>query len=78
MNKPVKVQNNGEDTIVNPGDYIIADLNGVVCLPANLADKAISLIPPQVKADELIAEELKSGMLFTDASKKHRTMLSPT
>ncbi|RAO72789.1 uncharacterized protein BHQ10_008801 [Talaromyces amestolkiae] len=78
VNIPVKVQNNGQDTIVNPGDYIIADLNGVVCLPANLAEKAISLIPPQVKADELITEELKSGVLFTDASKKHRTMLSPT
>lgn len=36
------VQGNGQETLVNPGDYINADLNGVISLPANFATSLIS------------------------------------
>ncbi len=54
------------------GDYIIGDLNGVVCLPKALAEKAIALIPSQVEADEKIAGALQQGKNFTDASQEYR------
>lgn len=63
----------GEHTItVSPGDYIIADLNGVVVLPKDMAEKAIPLIAPQVEADTKMAAEIKKGMTFAEASKKFR------
>lgn len=75
VNIPVKMQNEGQDATVYPGDYIIGDLNGVVCLPAELAEQAIALIAPQVEADKWIAKDIQGGMLFAEASKKHRAGL---
>ncbi|KAK9318919.1 RraA-like protein [Lipomyces orientalis] len=75
INVPLQVRNEGQDITVNPGDYIIADLNGVVCLPVELAEQAIALIAPQVYADGRITEDIKGGMLFIEASKKHRAAL---
>ncbi|CAK7231109.1 hypothetical protein SEUCBS140593_007814 [Sporothrix eucalyptigena] len=61
-----------QDVTIQPGDYIVADLNGVVVLPKALAEKAIPLIQPQVSADEQMAEAIKGGMTFVEASKKFR------
>jgi len=72
----VKLQSDIQDIVINPGDYLVGDLNGVVCLPKKLAEKAISLIAPQVEADEKIAADVQKGMLFSEASKKHRAGLS--
>ena len=58
---------------VNPGDYIVADLNGVVVVPQDLAEQAVQLMQPQVDADEKMAEVIKAGMSFTEASKKFRS-----
>jgi regulator of RNase E activity RraA len=58
--------------VIKPGDYLIGDLNGVVCLPKELAEKAINLMGSQVLADEKIAVDLDKGMSFVEASKKHR------
>ena len=72
---PVKVDNEGEATTIYPGDYIVADLNGVVCIPAKLAEQAIKLIPSQAEADARIAKDLCHGALFVEASKDHRAAL---
>ena len=72
INVPVKLQSDEQDAVIKPGDYLIGDLNGVVCLPKELAEKAIPLLGSQVEADEKIALELDRGMAFTEASKKHR------
>ena len=58
--------------MISPGDYLIADLNGVVCLPKGLAEKAVALMASLVEADERIAEDLKKGRTFQEASKEHR------
>jgi regulator of RNase E activity RraA len=71
----VKLQSDIQNVVINPGDYLIGDLNGVVCLPKNLAEKAISLIAPQVEADVKIATDVQKGSLFSEASKKHRAGL---
>ncbi|EFX00078.1 ribonuclease e inhibitor rraa/dimethylmenaquinone methyltransferase [Grosmannia clavigera kw1407] len=60
------------NAIIHPGDYVIADLNGVVVLPRGLAAQALSLIKKQVTADEQLATALRGGASFAEASKKFR------
>jgi len=71
-NCPVRFQDENLDVTINAGDYIIGDLNGIVCLPKALAEKAISLIPSQVDADEKIAVAISQGRKFEDASQEYR------
>ncbi|KAI6575300.1 hypothetical protein MCOR09_001697 [Pyricularia oryzae] len=72
VNVPVKLATNDQDMTVNAGDYLIADLNGVVVLPKALAEQALPLMKKQVEADSKMAEEIKKGMSFTEASKNFR------
>lgn len=72
VNVPVRLQSDEQDAVIKPGDYLLGDLNGVVCLPKELAEKAIPLMALQVEADEKVAFELDRGMRFVEASKKHR------
>lgn len=72
---PIQVDNDGETAVVHPGDYIVGDLNGVVCIPAALVQRTIALIAPQVEADAKIAKELQNGVPFVEASRKHRVGL---
>lgn len=61
-----------QEVTIDPGDYLIGDLNGVVCLPKYLAEKAVDLMASQVEADERIASDIKQGRSFAEASKEHR------
>ncbi|KAI1800906.1 RraA-like protein [Daldinia bambusicola] len=69
---PVKLQTDEQDMDIRPGDYLIADLNGVVVLPANLAEQALPLMKKQVEADDKMAKAITQGMSFSEASKKFR------
>ena len=69
---PVRLNSDDQEAYINPGDYLIADANGVVCLPAELAEQAIDLIASQVEADSKISADVKNGSTFAEASKKHR------
>lgn len=73
VNVPVKLQTGEQDMTINPGDYLVGDLNGVVVLPKELAGKALPLMAKQVEADSQMALEIQKGMSFIDASKKFRT-----
>ncbi|MBE7179777.1 MAG: RraA family protein [Terriglobus roseus] len=73
VNGPVRFQHEGMDVSVHAGDYIIGDLNGVVCLPKRLVEKVLDLMPSQVEADEKMVEAIKAGMFFDEASKKYRS-----
>ncbi|KAI4206686.1 MAG: hypothetical protein LQ346_000978 [Caloplaca aetnensis] len=73
VNEPVMLQSPEQpDTLIDPGDYLIGDVNGVVCLPKELAEGVLALIPSQVEADEKIAEDLAKGRGFEQASKERR------
>ena len=50
-------------------------MNGVVCLPRDLAEKALELIPPQVEADELIAKDIDAGVMAGPAFSERRKHL---
>lgn len=72
VNVPVKLQTEEQDMTIHPGDFIIADINGVVVLPKELAVKVLPLMKKQVEADTKMAEEIKKGMPFSEASKLFR------
>ena len=72
INVPVRLQSEDQDATIFPGDYLIGDLNGVVCLTKGLAEKAIALMASQVEADEKIAGDIRNGRTFQEASKEHR------
>lgn len=48
-------------------------MNGVVVLPADVAEQAIPLMKRQVEMDEQMAVAIKQGMSFVEAGKKFRS-----
>ena len=72
VNGPVRLQSEDQDAVINPGDIIIADMNGVVCIPQSLAEKVVDLIPSQVEADEKVAAEIWQGRTVAESMKEHR------
>lgn len=69
---PVRLNSEEQEAIISPGDIIVADENGVVCIPQSLAEKALDLIQSQVEADENVAEDINKGRSVADAMKEHR------
>lgn len=72
---PVKLQSSIQDATVNSSDYIIADQDGVVALPSELAEKVLELIPGIVGEDEKAAEAIRGGMSVQEAFKTFRGKL---
>ena len=72
VNVPVKLSSDEQEMHIRPGDYLIGDLNGVVVLPKELAKDALPLMAKQCAADDKMAEAIKGGMGFAEASKKFR------
>ena len=68
----MKLQAADQDATINPGDYIIADLNGVVVIPKEKAEECLPLMAKQVEADSKMAVEINKGMPFVEASKMFR------
>lgn len=69
---PVRFNSEDQDSYIYPGDILIADLNGVVCVPQQLAEQAVDLIASQVQADEKVAEDIRNGVPVGESMKKHR------
>jgi regulator of RNase E activity RraA len=49
------------DCIVKPGDYVFGDIDGVVVIPAELADKALPRALEKVTGENKVREELAKG-----------------
>lgn len=60
------------DAVVSPDDYIVGDLNGVVCIPRSLIAQVLKILPKIVKADELVAADIDGGAGFVEATMRHR------
>jgi regulator of RNase E activity RraA len=71
-NVPVRLQSEHQDMTIKPGDYIVADLDGVVVIPQELAEMVIPLMKRQVEADAKVLRAIRDGMSFTEASEKFR------
>ncbi|KAI4593038.1 hypothetical protein KJ359_010124 [Pestalotiopsis sp. 9143b] len=72
LNVPVSLQSSIQEATISPGDYIVADQDGVVCLPADLAEQVLDAIPAIASADEKCAEAIKGGMSVQEAFAKYR------
>lgn len=68
----MKFQDAEWDVTISPGDYIVGDLNGVICVPEDLAESILETLPAQVEADELMAVAIAKGSTFVEASKRYR------
>ncbi len=57
---------------VRPGDVIVADGSGVVCIPAEQAAQVAELAQGYARDDEAAAAELRKGLTFSAAMAKFR------
>jgi len=62
-----------EPITVNPGDIIMADVDGVIAIPSGMLKEAVDGAIKQRDTDLAIAKELRSGMSVAEAFKKWRT-----
>lgn len=58
--------------VVNPGDIIAADRDGVVCIPQELAEKVVELATRGKETDAKCMEDLKAGVSIQEAFRKWR------
>jgi len=59
------------ETIIHPGDWAIADSNGVVIVPKELAAEVLILAEKVVDAEKTIWQELKAGASPIEVFKKY-------
>ena len=52
-----------------------ADINGVVCLPKDLGEQALELLPSLLEADALIAKDIDAGVSAGYSFKERRKHL---
>lgn len=57
---------------VTPGDWMVADEDGVVCVPAHQVEDVISLATKGREVDERCMEDIKAGKGVQATFKKHR------
>ncbi|KIW09770.1 hypothetical protein PV08_11870 [Exophiala spinifera] len=72
VNVPVKLNTSKQDVTISPGDFIVADLNGIVCLPRELADAVLDVIPGKVATDNKCADGIRNGRSVEDVFKEFR------
>ena len=57
--------------LVNPGDLVLADDDGVVIVPRSVADQALALAEEKARGENLVREALASGMSVTEAFRRY-------
>ena len=57
---------------VEPGDIIVGDGTGIVCLPRHRAAEIVSLAEELARDDASALEDLKAGMTFSEAMAKYK------
>ena len=62
------------DVLVNPGDIIFADIDGVVVIPRKLGKQVITLALEKVEKENLVRNELLTGAMLRDVFDKHRVL----
>ena len=81
LNVPILIEPRGADdrgigkflgTEVNPGDVVLADLDGVVCVPRELVDVILVRCLKNREVDERCMEDIKDGKSIKETFKKWR------
>lgn len=69
---PCRFNSAYQEAWIKPGDYLIADIDGVVLVPGNLVEKVLEVVPAIVAADAECAAAIKGGTSVQEAFKKFR------
>ena len=59
------------DVLVNEGDIVLADIDGVIVIPRDIEQEAIKLALEKASAEDTVREELLKGALLGDVYKKY-------
>ena len=59
---------------INPGDYILGDIDGVVCIPKNIIDEVIEKAEVVKNKEDIVRNELSSGKNIRDLFEKYKVM----
>ena len=62
------------DVLVNPGDIVFGDIDGVVVIPKELEKEVIPLALEKVKKENLLRNELLKGAMLRDAYDRHKVL----
>ncbi|KAI8993902.1 RraA-like protein [Trametes punicea] len=57
---------------VSPGDWMVADEDGVVCVPADLAEEVIKMASRGREVDERCMQDIKAGKGVQETFRKYR------
>lgn len=82
VGKPVSIKVQGQAGVakdevrtIESGDLVVADENGVVVIPQADAQKVSLYVPARVKADTLVASDIKEGVRAQEAQKERRRLM---
>ena len=67
---PIKSGN----TLINPGDIIFADLDGIVCIPKKLEDVVIEKALNKLKDENIVKQELLNGASAQEVFDKYHIL----
>ena len=56
---------------VNSGDLIMADMDGIVVVPAKLVDEVVHKALEKVRAESTVRQELASGATLVEVFERH-------
>lgn len=59
------------DVLVNPGDLILADHDGVAVVPQSIAEEALQAAEEKVRGENLVRKKLAEGMSATEAFRRY-------
>ena len=59
------------EVLVNEGDIVLADIDGVIVIPRDIEQKTIELALEKVSAEDTVREELLKGAMLGDVYKKY-------
>lgn len=67
----------GVTQLLHPGDYVVGDSNGIVCIPVQEIDilKLTTYIEKSIEVDLLVSEDIKNGVPAKKAQKDRRSIL---
>nr|RBR01784.1 hypothetical protein FVER53263_12267 [Fusarium verticillioides] len=63
INVPIR---DGGDLWINPGDILVGDADGVVCVPPSLIEQVVALCQERAEIDEKMFAELRNGAAMGD------------
>jgi regulator of RNase E activity RraA len=58
-------------TLIRPGDLILADEDGVVAIPRDVAERALTLAEEKARGEDLVRRALAQGMSVTEAFRRY-------